>query len=157
MPRLLVPEAFHPSLQFRYMVTTSKLAGAMFYARSAQQPQADNAPVTVEYVNSYFKVKGKTRWNDITLSCYQFEGITAQELWKYFQDHQQVPSATDQYAPVYKHDLKLMILNPMEIPIMTWTLVGAFYTSVNWGDMDRGTDDVIQAEVTISYDWANQG
>lgn len=154
MPRLLVPEAFHPSLQFRYMVTTSKLAGAAFYARSAQQPTAQHNPVTVEYVNSYFKVKGKTRWDDITLQCYQFEGITASQLWGYLQQHQQTSAAVDSYAPGYKHDLKIMILNPLEVPIGTWTLVGAFYTSVAWGDMDRGTDDVIQATVTISYDYA---
>jgi hypothetical protein len=157
MPRLLVPEAFHPILQFRYQVTTSKLAGAQFYAKSAQQPQADNAPVTVEYVNSYFKVKGKTRWNDITLSCYNFEGITIQQLWGYFQDHQLVPTAIDSYAPTYKHDLKLQLLSPAEAPITTWTLVGAFYTSVNWGDHDRGTDDVSTAEVAISYDYAILG
>lgn len=154
MPRLLVPEAFNPTLQFRYMVVTSKLPGSAFYAKSAQQPQADNAPVTVEYVNSYFKVKGKTRWNDITLSCYQFEGITASQLWTYFQAHQLVDAAVDSYAPVYKHDLKLMILSPAETPVGTWTLHGAFYTSVNWGDHDRGTDDVVTAEVAISYDYA---
>lgn len=154
MPRLLVPEAFHPELQFRYMVTTSKLAGAAFYCRSAQQPTAQSAPVTVEYVNSYFKVKGKLRWDDITLQAYKFEGITSLQLWQYLQQHQAVSSATDTYAPVYKHDLKIMVLNPAEVPIATWTLVGAFYTSVAWGDMDRGTDDVTQATITISYDYA---
>lgn len=154
MPRLLVPEAFHPILQFRYQVTTSKLAGAQFYARSAGQPKADHAPVRVEYVNSYFNVKGKTRWNNITLSCYNFEGITIQQIWQYFQDHQQVPSATDMYAPTYKHDLKVQLLNPMEAPITTWTLVGAFYATVDWGQHDRGTDDVSQAEVEVVYDYA---
>ena len=154
MPRLLVPEAFHPSLQFRYMVTTSKLPGANFYARSAQQPTAQHNPVTVEYINSYFKVKGKTRWDDITLQCYQFEGITSQQLWQYLQQHQATDVAVDSYAPQYKHDLKIMSVSPLETPIQTWTLVGAFYTSVAWGDMDRGTDDVTQATVTISYDYA---
>lgn len=154
MPRLLAPEAFNPLLQFRYMVTTSKLAGAAFYAKSAQQPTAQGNPVTVDYVNSYFKVHGKIRWDDITLSCYQFENITAQQLWGYLNQHQAVSSATDTYAPVYKHDLKIMMLSPMETPIATWTLVGAFYTSIAWGDMDRSTDDVVLATATISYDYA---
>jgi hypothetical protein len=157
MPRLLVPDAFHPILQFRYQVTTSKLAGAQFYARSAGQPKADTAPVRVEYVNSYFNVHGKVRWNNITLSCYNFEGITIQEIWKYFQDHQQVPSATDMYRPSYGHDLKLQLLNPMEAPITTWTLVGAFFATVDWGAHDRGTDDVSQAEVEVVYDHAILG
>lgn len=154
MPRLLVPDTYHPILQFRYWVTTSKLPGAQFYAKSAAQPTAQHNPVTVEYVNSYFKVKGKTRWDSITLSCYQFENITAPELWTYLQEHQATESATDSRAPGYKHDLQLMLLGPDEVPIGTWKLVGAFYESVNWGTHDRGTDDVTTAEVTICYDYA---
>lgn len=154
MPRILAPEAFHPSLQFRYMVTTSKLPGAIFYCKSAQLPSVETAPVTIDYQNSYFKVHGKLRWNDITLQMYTFEGITAQQVWTYLQDHQAVSSATDMYAPSYKHDLQIMVNNPMEIPIGTWKLVGAFYTNVAWGDMDRSTDDVIMITATISYDYA---
>jgi hypothetical protein len=88
MPRLLVPEAFNPELQFRFMVTTSKLPGAAFYCKAAGQPTAQGNPVTVDYVNSYFKVKGKLRWDDITLTAYKFEGITSLQLWTYLQQHQ---------------------------------------------------------------------
>lgn len=155
MPRVVVPEAYHPSLQFRYQVTTSKLPGAQFYARSAQQPGFENNPVTIEHINAYFKVKGKTRWDDLTMSCYQFEGITATQFWTYLQDHQQVPGATDQYAPVYKHDLQIMILAPDgSTPVSTWKLIGAFYSGVKWGEMDWGTDDAIQVDLTIAFDYA---
>lgn len=155
MPRVVVPDAHHPSLQFRYQVQTSKLPSAKFYARSAQQPSADNAPVNVEHINYYFKVKGKTRWNDITLSCYQFEGITAKELWSYLNEHQKVTPATDSYAPVYKHDMQLQILGPDGSSVTgTWKLIGAFIANTSWGDMDWATDDVIQCEITVSYDYA---
>jgi len=156
MPRTVVPEAHNPSLQFRYMVTTSKLPSAQLYARSAQQPTFDNAPVTVEHINAYFKVKGKTRWNDITLSLYQFEGITAKELWDYLNNaHQQVEGAVDMYAPVYKHDMQIMLLAPDgSTPVGTWKLVGAFIASSTFGDMDWGTDDVIQCDLTVAYDFA---
>ena len=156
MPRVVVPDAHHPSLQFRYMVTTSKMPSMQLYGRSAQQPSFDNAPVSVEHINYYFKVKGKTRWNDITLSCYQFEGITAKELWDYLNgSHQEVEGATDMYAPSYKHDMQLMILAPDgATPVGTWKLIGAFIANASWGDMDWGTDDVIQCDVTIAYDYA---
>lgn len=155
MPRVVVPEAYHPSLQFRYQVTTSKLPGAQFYARSAQQPGFENNPVTIEHINAYFKVKGKTRWDDLTMSCYQFENITATQFWAYLQEHQQVPGATDQYAPSYKHDLQIMILAPDgSTPVGTWKLIGAFYSGVKWGEMDWGTDDAIQVDLTIAFDYA---
>lgn len=155
MPRVVVPEAYHPSLQFRYQVTTSKLPGAQFYARSAQQPGFENNPVTIEHINAYFKVKGKTRWDDLTMSCYQFENITATQFWAYLQEHQQVSGATDQYAPSYKHDLQIMILAPDgSTPVGTWKLIGAFYSGVKWGEMDWGTDDAIQVDLTIAFDYA---
>ena len=154
MPRLLDPSTFNPILNFRYWVTTSKLPNAQFYCKSSAQPTAQGAPVTVEYINSYFKVKGKLRWDSITLSIYQFENMTAPELWSYLQQHQAVDSATDTRAPAYKHDLQMVLLGPDEAPIGTWKLVGAFYETVNWGTHDRGTDDVVTAEVTICYDYA---
>jgi len=155
MPRIVIPDAHHPTLQFRYKMETSKLPGASIYARSSQQPSFDNAPVNVEHINYYFKVKGKTRWNDITLSCYQFEGITAKELWDYLNnDHQNVEGAVDQYAPVYKHDMQLMLLAPDgSTPVGTFKLVGAFIASADWGPLDWGTDDVVQCEITVSYDY----
>ena len=154
MPRLLVPDTYHPILQFRYWVTTSKLPGSQFYAKSAAQPTAQHTPVTVEYVNSYFKVKGKTRWDSITLSCYQFEGITAPELWAYLQQHQATESATDSRAPGYKHDLQLMLLGPDEVPIGTWKLVGAFISNAEFGDFNWNTSDPVEITLTITYDYA---
>jgi len=157
MPRVVTPDSFHPSLQFRYQILSSKIPGAAIYARSAQQPGFDNAPVTMEHINAYFKVKGKTRWNDITLSCYQYEGITASEVWQYTQDHQAVPGATDFHAPNYKHDMTVNILAPDgTTPTATFSLKGAFFGAAVWGDMDWGTDDPIQCELTIVYDWCDK-
>lgn len=154
MARVVVPDSYHPSLQFRYQVQTSKLPGAQFYARSSQQPGFEQNPVTIEHINAYFKVKGKTRWDDLTMSCYQFENLTAKQFWDYLQQHQEVPGATDQYAPTYKHDLQIMILNPLGAPVGTWKLIGAFYSGVKWGEMDWGTDDAIQVDLTIAFDYA---
>jgi len=155
MPRIVIPDSFEPSLQFRYRVTTSKLPGAQLYARSSQQPGTDGAPVTVEHINAYFKVKGKLRWTDVAMTFYQFEGVTAQEVWSYLQQHQEVNGAVDTYGPVYKHDLSIEILGPDgSTPTGTWSLKGAWFATINWGQMDWGIDDVIQCDVTVSYDWA---
>lgn len=156
MPRIATYQAHKPTLQFRYKMTTSKLANVQIYGRSAQQPSYENAPVSVEHGNYYFKVKGKTRWNSVTLSCYQFEGITAKELWDYLNnDHQSVAGAEDKYADSYKHDMQLMLLGPDGSSVVgTWKLMGAFIENNAWGDLDWGTDDVVQCELTIAYDYA---
>ena len=155
MPRIAIPEVFHPRLQFRYAWFTSKLPAAAIYARSSQQPSFDNNPVTIDYMSSYYKMKGKTRWNDITLSCYQFEGITGKELYKYLNaDHIGVDDAVEKFADTYKHMMQLFLLNPIGVPTGIWKLHGAFIANASWGSMDYGSDDVMECEITISYDYA---
>ena len=156
MPRLAVPIAFHPRLQFRYALYTSKLPGAVIYARSATQPSYDNSPVTIDYMSTYYKLKGKTKWNDITLSCYQFEGITAREVYEYMnEDHIDIESGVEYAAPNYKHLMQLYLLSPTGIiPTGQWRLFGAFIANASWGNLDYGIEDVVQCELTISYDYA---
>jgi len=155
MPRLAQPDVFHPRLQFRYTWFTSHLPGISIYARSAQQPSFDNNPVTVDFMSSYYKLKGKTRWNDITLTCYQFEGITGRELYQYLNnDHFNVSDAVENFADEYKHKMQLFLLNPLGVPTGIWTLEGAFIANASWGSMDYGSDEVMECEITISYDYA---
>lgn len=155
MPRIAVPLAFHPRLQFRYSVFSSKLPGAVIHARSAEQPSFDNSPVTIDYMSNYFKMKGKTKWNDIKLSCYSFEGITENELYSYFnRDHFRVTEGTEKFAEDYKHIMQLFMMSPMVIPTARWRLFGAFISNASWGAMDYASDDIIQCEITISYDYA---
>ena len=154
MPRVLSPTVFHPTLKFRFFVFSLQLPSAGMYARSAELPKATNAPVTVDYRGHYFKMKGKTRWNDITISCYQFEGFTNREMWSYFKDHYNVSGGHDEDHTRYKHVLVLTQLNPMGAPIGSWRLDGAFFSDIDTGDMDWGANDITECTLTITYDFA---
>ena len=155
MPRLARPEIFHPRLQFRYALFTTRLPAASIYARAAEQPSFTNNPVTIDYMSNYYKMKGKTRWNDITLSCYQFEGVTGREIYKYMNtDHFNINEGVDKFADEYKHKVQLLLLSPLGIPTEVWNLEGAFIANASWGNMDWGNDGVMECEVTISYDFA---
>lgn len=157
MPGRISFQQYLPSLQFRYEVYSSKLPEAKIYARSAALPSNDHAPVTLEYINTYFKVKGKTRWNDITLSCYAYEGVTMPQLYDWTMQQHRAELNQDSYKANYFEDMVLRVLDPEgNSPAGgTWTLKGAFIASANWGNMDWGTDDAIQCELTIVYDWAS--
>lgn len=155
MPRLLFPGPFEPSLQFRYSIFTDKLKNAFFSARSAQQPSFDNSPIEYQHGNGSFFVKGKTKWNPINIKCYQFDGISILEFWTYFLQHQILPDqAIDNYGSFYKHDLRVSVLGPEEFPTATWVLHGAFYENVDFGQMDRSSNEVIEIDATIRYDYA---
>lgn len=154
MPRLLFPGPFEPSLQFRYSIFSAKIPGAFFYAKSAQQPSFEQNGIEIAHGNGSTFVKGKTKWNPLSIKCYQFEGITLPEFWQYLLQHQKVNDAEDRYGLFYKHDMRISVLGPEELPSATWVLHGAFFEAVNYGDMDRGTDDIIEIDCTIRYDYA---
>jgi hypothetical protein len=154
MPRLLIPGLFQPTLQFRYTLFTNRLKGAMFYAYASTQPGFDNSPLELHHGNASFFVKGKTKWNPIQIKCYQFEGITFLDFWVYMQQHQVTETATDLYAETYKHDLRVSVVGPEEIPVGTWVLHGAFYENVDFGQMDRSSDAIAEVNATIRYDYA---
>lgn len=153
MPRLASPFVLHPTLQFRYLVTWTKLPGVTLHARSATQPQINNNPIKVDYNMTSFYVKGKTDWDPITLQCYQFEGITRLELSLYLEK-QHTSVGIDGPYELGIGQMQIFILNPMSIPIGFWTLINPWIANYDFGQMDWGSEDVAQASLTIQYDHA---
>lgn len=152
----LSPETYHPLLAFRFKIIFSVIDGVQFFGKSITLPQAENNPVTIEYGNTYMKVKGKTRWNDVTMTCYAFESMTLEKLWEWLNTyHQDITNGKDFYADQYKKDIQIQLISPNEERVVgTWKLVGAFINLVNYGQLDFASEEIIQPEITISYDYA---
>lgn len=149
------PETYKPILQFRFRIIFSNLPNVSFYGKGTTLPTVENGIITAEYGNTYFKIKGKTRWNDITISCYAYEEMTMDELWDLLNTlYQDVEQGKDFYADQYKKDITIQLLNPKEEVIGTWRLIGAVIASINNGQLDYGVEEIVQPEITIAYDYA---
>lgn len=152
----LSPQDIHPLLSFRFKVIFSILDNVQFYGKAITLPAAENNPLTIDYGNTYIKVKGKTRWNDVTMTCYAFEDMTHNELFDWLNGlHQKIDEGKDWYGDDYKKDITIQLLSPgADRVVGTWKLIGAFINTVNFGNMDFSSEEIIQPEVTISYDYA---
>lgn len=151
----LSPEQYNPQVSFRFRIQFSQIQNINIYGKAIQLPTVDNSPITVEYGNTSMKIKGKTKWNDIQITCYAYEGLTMEQLWMYLNDlHQDVVQGTDKYGDTYKKDIQIQLLGPTDNVVGTWKLVGAFMSLINYGDMDWSTEEVVQPQITISYDYA---
>ena len=53
-------------------------------------------------------------------------------------------------------DLDIIIeqLNGEGKPLRTWRLVNSFITSVNYGDLDYSSDELVSIEISVAYDYA---
>lgn len=151
----LSPEQFNPILSFRYRIQFSQIPDINFYGKAVTLPVVDNSPLVLEYGNTQIKVKGKTKWNDIDITCYAYERMTMDQLWSYLNDlHQDVREGVDKYADDYKKDIQIQLLSPADVVMSTWRLVGAFMSQINYGELDWSSVEIVQPRITIAYDYA---
>lgn len=151
----LSPESHEPLVSFRFRIQFSQLQDIPIYGKAIQLPTVDNSPITLEYGNTQMKVKGKTKWNDIQITCYAYERMTMNQLWAYLNDlHQDVIQGRDEYGDTYKKDIQIQLMGPTDNVVGTWKLIGAFMSQINYGDLDWSTEEVVQPQITISYDYA---
>jgi hypothetical protein len=63
-------EYFNPKQQMRYVLFLTNVGVPIptYMVKTADRPSIDQNPVTVDYINTEFKVKGKSRWQDISVT-----------------------------------------------------------------------------------------
>jgi hypothetical protein len=151
--------------RFIMVIPTYYDNGAQSYLiRTTDLPNVENNPVTVDTINSEYKIKGKSRWQDISVSFYDpifasphLNGDTgAGAAWRWLSgDHHEPFTKTDQYMQEYKKRIRLYYVEPSGLKSTEyWEINGAFFASVNWGSVDVSSDDLVLIEATLSYDWA---
>lgn len=152
----LTPDVYKPQLSFRFRISFSQLPDVQFYGKVVELPKVDNSPLVLDYGNVQMKVKNKTKWNDITITCYAYEKMTIDQLWQYLTDlHQDVALGWDEYGDTYKKDVQIQLLAPStETVVGTWKLIGAFMSALDFGTMDWSTEDIVQPTLTLAYDYA---
>lgn len=151
----LSPAAHKPILSFRFELQTTALPQANIYCKSAALPSIDNAPVIAEYGNTQLKVKGKTKWNDLQISCYYYEGITWTDFWAWLTKHQMTDNGIDKYADEYKSDITIKLNKPSgDSSVHEVKLIGAFIASAELGSLDWTGEEIVEMNITLAYDYA---
>lgn len=151
----LVPAAHKPILGFRMQLQTEPLGDAKIYCKSFALPSFDNSPVIAEYGNTQMKIKGKTKWNDLQITCYHYEGMTINDVWNWLLEHQNTPGGEDDFAEYYKHDITLKLLKPDgNTSAHEMKLIGAFISSADMGQFDWASEEIVEISITLAYDYA---
>lgn len=159
------PATYNNNFQFVDMKQTNRfiLRGAgditPYLIRASNIPNVDNAPVTVDTINAEYKIKGKSRWQDISITFYDPISTVAQSgadsVHKWLLQHHTSDTNIDGYMQQYKYDLQLHYIAPDGSETGEyWEIHGAFFASVDFGQGDVSSDDLIYIEGQISYDWA---
>ena len=108
--------------------------------------------VVLNHINVYRKVKGKTKWSDLTLTL--FDPITpsgAQAVMEWVRLHHESVTGRDGYSDFYKKDITVNVLGPVGDIISEWIIKGAFIKSAKFGDYSWDEDATAQ-ELTVNLE-----
>lgn len=158
-----------PKLQYRFRVTFTGLgeaSGAQTIVTrnvvSVTRPAVDHDDVTIDTYNSKIRLAGKHTWQDITLVMR--DDVTSGVINALNKQMERQLNHAEQSAPLagsqYKFGMKIETLNGdhsegQDAVLDTWELSGCFIPSIQFGDLNYATSDVVQVTATIRYDNAS--
>lgn len=152
-PNELFFTAFEPKLKNRFIMYVDGIPSYFIKAVSGVNFQQDE--VVLNHINVYRKIKGKLRWQDLTLTL--FDPIVpsgAQAVMEWTRLHHESVTGRDGYSDFYKKDITLNALGPVGDIVSEWIVKGAFIKNANFGDFSWDTDNTAQSiELVLGMDY----
>ena len=145
--------AFEPKQANRFILYMDGIPS--FIVKGLSAVSVTQGEVILNHINVLRKVKGKTVWNDITMTL--FDPITpsgAQAVMEWVRLHHESVTGRDGYSDFYKKDLNLNVLGPVGDIVSEWIIKGAFIKEATFGDYNWDTEnEAKQIEVTLGVDY----
>jgi hypothetical protein len=148
---------WEPKLQQRFIMSiqNEQLDIPSFIVKAANRPTANQEPVEIDHINMKRKFKGKTTWEDISVTMYDpIVPSGAQAIMDWLRLCHEPLTGRDGYSLFYKMNIQFKMLGPVGDVIELWTLHGAFPSQVNFGEMDWSSTEMVNITATIAYDYA---
>ena len=145
--------AFEPKQKNRFILYVDGIPSYIIKGISSVGLTQDE--ITLNHINVYRKVKGKTKWNDVTMTLY--DPITpsgAQAVMEWVRLHHESVTGRDGYSDFYKKNLTINVLGPVGDIISEWKIMGAFITAAEFGDYSWDEDAAAQElSLTVAMDF----
>jgi hypothetical protein len=160
-------ELVEPKRQFRWYMSfgsNSNFLSPLVYAlKKADKPKAKIGEVTHKYLNHSFYFPGRLEWEAINVTFASVSDADATTLVQRLLNragYQTPEQVTDRYTFSKEKfagaigTIDIIQTNADGSPIEKWTLHNPFFTSVQYGALDYGSDEIVEITTTVRYDWA---
>lgn len=146
--------AFEPKQANRFILYMDGIPS--FIIKGISAISLTQGEVILNHINILRKVKGKSVWNDVTMTL--FDPITpsgAQAVMEWVRLGHESVTGRDGYSDFYKKDLTVNVLGPVGDIVSEWILKGAFIKEATFGDYNWDTENEDkQIELTLGLDYA---
>ena len=144
---------FEPKLGNRFIMEINGIES--YIIKTASRPTFTSEIVELDHINVKRKIKGKSTWDDITISLYDpIVPSGAQQVMEWVRSSHESLTGRDGYAAFYKKDINFFLLGPVGDKVEQWTLKGAFISSANFGELDWASNDPLSISLTLTFDYA---
>ena len=145
--------AFEPKVANRFIMYIDGIPA--YLIKKASSPKVNLNEITLDHINVYRKIKGKARWDDLTLELY--DPITpsgAQAVMEWIRLSHESVTGRDGYSAFYKKDIALNVLGPVGDVVSEWIIKGAFIKSSNFGEFDWASGEAaLNISMTVAMDF----
>jgi len=127
-----------------------------FLVKTANKPTLETDVNEYRLINQINKFPSIPKWNDITIKYVDTKDKKISNKLIDMMLPSNKPSSSWTANAIEKKDIKLkieQISNTGEI-VSTWSFKNPFIRSINFGDLDYTSDDFVEVDITIAYDWA---
>jgi hypothetical protein len=161
-----------PKRQYRWVVTFASQnlqSGIQYALKKVDKPKAKVGSIQHKYLNHFFNYPGRLEWEDVNMTfaaitqpdaTYLLNDVLIKAGYGVPQDHG--TSGNNQLATIGKlkfngalgNKLYIKQLNPEGTIIEEWELNNPFFTSVQFGSLDYSSEEIVEIQTTVKYDWA---
>ena len=145
--------SFEPKLKNRFYMYVEGIPSYLIKGVSGMGFTQEE--ITLNHINTYRKIKGKLKWNDLSLTL--FDPITpsgAQAVMEWVRLHHESVTGRDGYSDFYKKDVKIEVLGPVGDIVSEWIIKGAFIKSAEFGEYNWDTENTaVNITMTVQPDY----
>jgi hypothetical protein len=146
-----------------FEVSIDGTTGFNFLAKSVNKPTLETDVNEYRLINQVVKFPTVPKWNEITIKYVDTKSQNvSKKLLKMMTPKQTIGSswtadAIEKHPKGKKGTIDGMTITQYDsekAKISTWKFKNPFIRSINFGDHDYSSDDFVEVEVVVVYDWA---
>lgn len=154
--------ALEPKRNYRFRLEDGETTG-WWWAKTVDKPSFEVSTSEYQLINHKFKFPGITTWKPISITAADIGDVSNLLIDELRDFGYRNPNDDEGMVGLEKVLDNGSIANNMSIQqldadgntIETWTLRGAFITSISFSKLDYSNDDITEITIEVAYDYAD--
>ena len=162
-----------PKRQHRFTMSLGNYAGEQqlpkWIVSNVTRPAMEISTTEHQYLNHTFKFPGRAKWQDITVTLKDpLTPDASKQLYSILASAGYTPpnATTGPLDPAFNRSftkksfnetlgvITIKALDAKGDSKETWTLFNPIIVSVNWGQFDYSSEELVELQLSIAYDYA---